>query len=70
MLEMRAALSLSRLLIRSNRRADARLILKETYAWFTEGFDSLELKAARSLMEELGAASEPDQKRHAPALSR
>jgi adenylate cyclase len=56
-LELRATSSLARLLAKQNRRQEAREILEEIYNWFTEGFDTLALKEARSLLDELGAHS-------------
>ena len=52
-LELRAATSLSRLLEREGRREDARRLLAEVYAWFTEGFDTADLKDARTLLDAL-----------------
>ncbi|HEX4211091.1 MAG TPA: hypothetical protein VHY56_11895, partial [Candidatus Binataceae bacterium] len=53
--ELRAATSLARLLGESGRRDEARAMLKEIYGWFTEGFDTADLKEAKALLEELGA---------------
>jgi hypothetical protein len=36
-----------------NRRDEARAMLLETYNWFTEGFDTADLKDAKALLEEL-----------------
>jgi tetratricopeptide (TPR) repeat protein len=52
-LELRATISLARLLARNGRGEDARAMLAETYNWFTEGFDTADLKDAKSLLEEL-----------------
>ena len=52
--ELRAATSLSRLLRDTDRREEARTILAEIYSWFTEGFDTPDLKEAKSLLGELG----------------
>jgi predicted ATPase len=52
-LELRAATSLGRLLQRQGQREDARRQLAEVYAWFTEGFDTADLKDARALLEAL-----------------
>jgi predicted ATPase len=52
-LELRAATSLGRLLRRQGKREDARRLLEEVYAWFTEGFDTADLKDARALLDEL-----------------
>ncbi len=55
-LELRAALSLSRLLQRRGKRGDARRVLADVHGWFTEGFDTADLKAAKELLDELSAA--------------
>jgi class 3 adenylate cyclase len=52
--ELRATTSLARLLSDSNRRAEARTMLTEIYGWFTEGFDTADLKDAKALLDELG----------------
>jgi predicted ATPase len=52
-LELRAALSLSRLWQRQGQRAEARELLAEVYGWFTEGFDTADLQEATALLEEL-----------------
>jgi class 3 adenylate cyclase/predicted ATPase len=52
-LELRAALSLSRLWQRQGKRAAARALLAPTYGWFTEGFDTPDLKEAKALLDEL-----------------
>src|SRR5215510_13158649 len=52
-LELRARTSLARLLQRDGRSAEARAQLAETYDWFTEGFDTPDLQAARVVVEEL-----------------
>jgi class 3 adenylate cyclase/tetratricopeptide (TPR) repeat protein len=57
-LELRAATSLSRLLQREGKREDARRLLAEVYGWFTEGFDTADLKDARALLDALGEGSE------------
>jgi adenylate cyclase len=54
-LELRAALSLARLWQGQGQRAAARQLLAESYSWFTEGFDMVDLQAAKALLEELGA---------------
>ena len=38
------------------RRDEARQMLSDTYAWFTEGFDTPDLKAAKALLHELDAS--------------
>ena len=54
--ELRAATSLARLLRDQGRRAGARDLLTPVYGWFTEGFDTPDLKEARGLLDELGGA--------------
>jgi predicted ATPase/DNA-binding SARP family transcriptional activator len=49
-LELRATMSLARLWIAQNRSDDARRQLSVLYAWFTEGFDTPDLQAARLLL--------------------
>jgi predicted ATPase len=51
--ELRTALSLCRLWKQQGRRAEAHSMLSEIYDWFTEGFDTSEIKEARALIEEL-----------------
>ncbi len=53
MLELRAAVSLSRLWQQQGRQTEARRMLAEIYGWFTEGFDTADLQEARALLEEL-----------------
>ena len=52
-LELRATMSLARLLDNQGRRAEARSMLAEIYKWFTEGFDTADLKDAKTLLDEL-----------------
>jgi class 3 adenylate cyclase/tetratricopeptide (TPR) repeat protein len=52
--ELRATISLARLLARQDRRDEARTILTDIYNWFTEGLDTADLIDAKALMEELG----------------
>jgi predicted ATPase/DNA-binding SARP family transcriptional activator len=52
-LELRATMSLTRLYIKHHRSADARQQLSDVYAWFTEGFDTPDLQAARLLLAQL-----------------
>jgi class 3 adenylate cyclase/predicted ATPase len=52
-LELRAAMSLSRLWQAQGKRAAARPMLAEIYGWFTEGFDTADLQDARVLLAEL-----------------
>ena len=51
--ELRATTSLARLLASQSRRDEARTMLAEIYNWFTEGFDTADLKEAKALLEEL-----------------
>ena len=51
--EFRATTSLARLLNKQGRRAEARTMLAEIYNWFTEGFDTADLKDAKALLDEL-----------------
>jgi predicted ATPase/class 3 adenylate cyclase len=53
-LELRAAMSLSRLWQRQGKRDAARELLAPIYGWFTEGFDTADLQEARGLLDELG----------------
>jgi predicted ATPase len=52
-LELRAALSLSRLWQQQGKRAAARQLLAEVYGWFTEGFETADLQEAQALLEVL-----------------
>jgi predicted ATPase len=52
-LELRAAMSLSRLWHRQGKRAEARELLAPIYGWFTEGFDTADLQEAKTLLAEL-----------------
>ena len=52
--ELRATMSLARLLEAQGQCDEARIMLGEIYGWFTEGFDSADLKSARALLDELG----------------
>jgi TOMM system kinase/cyclase fusion protein len=52
-LELRAAMSLSRLWQQRGKREEARQMLAEIYGWFAEGFDTADLKEAKALLEEL-----------------
>jgi class 3 adenylate cyclase/tetratricopeptide (TPR) repeat protein len=51
--ELRSAVSLTRLLRDTNRRDEARAMLADIYNWFTEGFDTADLKEAKVLLDEL-----------------
>jgi len=52
-LELRAAMSLSRLWQQQGKQAEARQMLAEIYNWFTEGFDTKDVQEAKALLEEL-----------------
>jgi len=52
-LELRATTSLARLLRNTGRRDEARTMLGDIYNWFTEGFDTADLKDAKALLDEL-----------------
>jgi serine/threonine protein kinase/predicted ATPase len=56
--ELRAATGLARLWRQQGKACKARQLLAETYGWFTEGFDSPDLKDARALLDQLQAPSE------------
>jgi len=51
--ELRATTSLARLLAKQDRRNEARAMLADIYGWFTEGFDTADLKDAKALLDEL-----------------
>jgi predicted ATPase len=51
--ELRATTSLSQLLASQHRRDEARTMLAEIYNWFTEGFDTADLKEAKAVLDEL-----------------
>ena len=53
--ELRAAMSMARLWRDQGKRSEARDLLAPVYGWFTEGFDTLDLKEAKALLEELAA---------------
>jgi predicted ATPase len=52
--ELRATTSLARLMRDTNRRDEVRTMLAEIYGWFTEGFNTADLKDAKARLEELG----------------
>jgi predicted ATPase len=52
-LELRAVMSLSRLWQQQGKKAEARQLLAEIYGWFTEGFDTTDLREAKALLHEL-----------------
>ena len=53
-LELRAATNLARLWQRQGKYPAARELLAPVYEWFTEGFDTRDLKEAKALLDELG----------------
>jgi predicted ATPase len=52
-LELRAATSLARLWVDQGERQKARDLLAPIYGWFTEGFDTADLKDAKALLDQL-----------------
>jgi predicted ATPase len=52
-LELRATMSLAQLWQQQGKKADARQMLADIYNWFTEGFDTKDLQAAKALLEGL-----------------
>jgi predicted ATPase len=55
--ELRAAMSMARFWRRQGKREEARELLAPVYGWFTEGFDTRDLKQAKALLEELSNVS-------------
>ena len=55
MFELRATMSLARLLAGQGRPDEAHAMLAEIYNWFTEGFDTADLKEAKALLDELSS---------------
>jgi predicted ATPase len=53
--ELRAAMSMARLWRDQGKRDEARNLLAPVYGWFTEGFDTLDLKEAKALLDELAS---------------
>jgi predicted ATPase len=53
--ELRAAMSMARLWRDQGKRDEARDLLAPVYGWFTEGFDTLDLKEAKNLLDELSS---------------
>jgi predicted ATPase len=56
--ELRAAVSLARLRCDQGRHAEARGLLAPVYGWFTEGFDTPDLKEAKALLDQLAGTAE------------
>ena len=57
--ELRTTMSLARLFHDTNRRDEAYSMLSKIYNWFTEGFDTADLKDAKALLDELSAERIP-----------
>ena len=53
--ELRATVSLAKLLAKQGKGDEARAMLADTYNWFTEGFDTADLKDAKALLDQLNA---------------
>jgi predicted ATPase len=53
--ELRTAMSMARLWCDQDKRDEARELLAPVYGWFTEGFDTLDLKEAKTLLNELAS---------------
>ena len=53
--ELRTTMSLARLLASEGRRDEAHAMLAAIYNWFTEGFDTADLKDAKALLDELSS---------------
>jgi predicted ATPase len=54
--ELWTAMSLARLWQQRGKRDEARELLAPIYGWFTEGFDTADLREAKALLEELGGS--------------
>ena len=52
--ELRAAMGLARLLAASGRATEARAVMRPVYEWFTEGLETRDLVAARTILSEIG----------------
>ena len=63
-LELRAVTSLTRLWEQQGKKQEAHNMLAETYGWFTEGFDTVDLTEAKALLEELGGTE------HGPSINK
>jgi adenylate cyclase len=68
-LELRAVMSQAKLLHREGKSAEAHASLRDVYDWFTEGFETSDLKSAKNLLAELQtvAASEPQKTNYSSA---
>src|SRR5262249_48316666 len=69
-LELRAVMSLSRLWQQQSKREEARQMLAVVYGWFTEGFDTADLKDAKALLEELEGKTERTTREKNPKTKR
>ena len=58
--ELRAAMSMARLLYAQGERGRARDVLAPVYGWFTQGFDTLDLRQAKLLLDELAQDQQID----------
>jgi predicted ATPase len=56
--ELRAAMSLSRLWQHQGKCDEARQLMSPIYGWFTEGFDTADLREAKVLLDELSAVND------------
>ena len=65
--ELRASTGLARLWRDQGRRDEARDLLAPVYGWFTEGFDTLDLKDAKALLDELASCDARARSRWIPA---
>jgi predicted ATPase len=54
-LELRAAMSVSRLWQQQGKKSKARQLLAKTYSWFSKGFATVDLQGAKSLLEKLSS---------------
>jgi predicted ATPase len=52
--ELHSAIALAHLMALTGRRDEARAMLADTYNWFTEGFDTMPLRNAKALLDDLG----------------
>ena len=68
--ELRAATSMARLWRDQGKRAEARDLLAPVYGWFTEGFDTLDLKEAKALLDDLAPGLHTSELRAATDLAR
>ena len=59
-LELRAAMSLTRVWQRQGKSTEARQLLSEVSSWFTEGFDTADLQEAKALLDALCVSVVPD----------